>query len=1149
MCDSVYCPTHLHSEFSALDGAGTVEEIAAHIESIGMPGAFVTDHGLVAGWEPFAKAMNKRGLFAGRGMEAYQAEVHRYQRPESYYREITNAETGRTQRRLTHPRDAYHLVLLAQNDVGARNLKILTQAANDPKSDYPFPQPRLDWELLEKYNEGLICTSACMAGLVAKGVKGDDTDALNRYLRIFGDRFYIELHAYRTQEQRDLNEALVSIAQERGIPTLAVSDAHYACQEDYFNHETLLTAQMGPPGTSEGYGWKSPVTGAMRHHPPDLWIMDGSSMASALSYLGEDRVAESMANTLNVMELCRDITPMERKLHLPKFTQADEVAREVPNNRALLLELMEEGLVERYGDENGDLPDEVVERAEFEFRAITEAFGKGERGLEDYFLITWDLINWCHRQGILTGPGRGSAAGSILAYSLGITDIDPIKYNLFFERFWNPGRADGLPDIDNDIPQKFRGEAKEYLARRWGHDHVRDIGTHIRMQPKSAIDKALKPVYGEIEYDRATGRPKNLVVGSEYYAAAERIKKLIETLEDAGKQPEWHDVINDDGAVIAEGIYTALKDELAPYIEEYPELFEAAEWLTGRLASYGVHASAVILSDEPLTGLLPGRLVEDKTAGVKKLVTQIEMKEVEALGFLKLDLLGLRNLDTLMEAVALVPELAGRNPNDIFKRDIDWDDQPDEMYELLDLKMTLGLFQIEDGNAARRIAKDMEARSLEDLGAIVALNRPGPLRSGMVDRYFERRSGEAPVRYQHEILEPILNETYGDFLYQESVLAYFRAIGYTLSEADDMRSILGKKKVKQMHAEHPRYLQRAQDAGISEEQAEVIWNEIVDFSKYSFNKSHAISYGKVLLWTMWMKYHYPTEFILASILTAKGTTKRSLTERVGDYVNEGRRMGVTVLGPDINRSGVITSKVDDDILFGLSTVKGVNETAAEWIIANRPFESFEDLLAKLEAQNKAHLKLPAAERPEKSPKQLCSRGALNALLNAGAFDGLYEGEYWYCEKQDVPQVRDPSKTVKKDVVVQCDKHRRAEFEQELTGIVFQDLYSDILLDNAERVDGCVTVGDVQLAETGERMRCYGVVAEVDKRTLKEGGYNAGEQWARVTVEWNGSRIQAAAWPGVWKANKSHLLKPGVLGLFDIEVKDRGLTLAGGERLT
>lgn len=1146
MCDHPYCATHLHSEHSQLDGAGTVEEIAERVESIGMPGAFVTDHGLVSAWEPFAKAMNKRGLFAGRGMEAYQAEVHRYQRPESYHREITNAETGRTQRRLTHPRDAYHLVLLAQNDVGVRNLKVLTQAANDPKSDYPFPQPRLDWELLEKYNEGIICTSACMAGLVKKGIDNDDTDALNRYLRIFGDRFYLELHAYRTQEQRDVNEALVSIAKERGIPTLAVSDAHYACQSTYPMHEMMLSAAY-PPGSTDGYGWESPVTGEVRHHPPDLWIMDGDSMASALSYLGESVVAESMANTLDVMELCRDTTPMERKLHLPSFTQAEEIKRDVPNSKALLLELMEEGLIERYGDEDGNLPDEVVERAEFEFRAITEAFGKGERGLEDYFLITWDLIDWCYRRGILTGPGRGSAAGSILAYSLGITDIDPIRYDLYFERFWNPGRTDGLPDIDNDIPQKYRNEAKEYLARRWGHDHVRDIGTHIRMQPKSAIDKALKPVYGEIERDRATGRAKGFVVASRYYAAAEAIKKHIETLEDAGKQPEWHDVINEDGAVIAEGIYTALKDELAPFIEEFPELFEAAEWLTGRLSNYGVHASAVILSDEPLTGLLPGRLVEDKSTGTKKLVTQIEMKEVEDLGFLKLDILGLRNLDTLMEAVELVPELAGKNPNDIFKRDIDWDDQPDEMYELLDLKMTMGLFQIEDGNAARRIAKDMEARSLEDLGAIVALNRPGPLRSGMVDRYFDRRSGEAPVVYHHEILEPILNDTYGDFLYQEAVLAYFRAIGYTLSEADDMRSILGKKKVKLMHAEHPRYLQRARDYGLTEAQAETIWNEIVDFSKYSFNKSHAISYGKVLLWTMWMKYHHPTEFILASIHTAKGTTKRSLTERIGDYVNEGRRMGVSVHGPDINRSAVITSKIESDILFGLSTVKGVNEVAAEWIIENRPYENFDDLVDKLETQNKAHLKLPAAQRPAKSPKQLCPRGSVNALLNAGAFDEL-EGEYLLCEKRDVPQVRDPSKTVKKDVTEACDKHRRAQFEQELTGIVFQDLYSDILLDNAERVDGCSTVSDVQLAEVGQRMRCYGVVAEVDRRTLKEGGYNSGESWARITVEWNGSRIQAAAWPGVWKANRAHLLKPGVLGVFDIEVKDRGLTLAGGERL-
>jgi DNA polymerase-3 subunit alpha len=463
---------------------------------------------------------------------------------------------------------------------------------------------------------------------------------------------------------------------------------------------------------------------------------------------------------------------------------------------------------------------------------------------------------------------------------------------------------------------------------------------------------------------------------------------------------------------------------------------------------------------------------------------------------------------------------------------------------MLENKLTLGLFQIEDGHAARRIAKDMEARSLEDLGAIVALNRPGPLRSGMVDRYFLRRADVEPVTYHHEILEDILDETYGDFLYQEAVLAYFRAIGYTLGEADEMRSILGKKKVEKMHAEHPRYIERAMAAGLTEKQAETIWNEIVDFSKYSFNKSHAISYGKVLLWTMWMKFHYPTEFILASIQTVQDKG----VERVGAYVNEGRRMGVNILGPDINHSDVFTSKVDDNILFGLSAVKGVNDTAADWIIANRPYESFDDLISKLDVQNKAHLKMPADTRPAKSPKQLCGRGALNALLNAGAFDALHDGEYLFCEKRDVPQVRDPSKTVKKDVVDACDKQRRAEMEKELTGIVFQDLYSDIIESNAESVADCCTVEDVQLASVGSKVRCYAVVSEVNRRRLKEGGYNGGETFAQASLGWGGATLQAVAWPGTLKKYQ-HLLKPGVLGVFDIEVKDRGLTLLGGSRLT
>ncbi len=1513
-----------------------------------MRGAAITDHGLVAGWEPFAKAMQERGLIAVRGIEAYQAKVHRAKRPDPIKREVVSKKTGRKSTRLHHPNDAFHVVLLAQNDTGQRNLKILSQLANDPKVDYRIDRPRLDWELLEQYNEGVICTSACMGGLVSDGIKSDDLTALNRYLQIFGDRFFIELHAYRTQEQHEVNEALMAIAQERGIPMLAVSDAHFACQEDYLNHEALLTAQMGPPGASEGYGWKSPATGQMRHHPPDLWIMDNQSMYNHLSYLGDRVVHEAMANTVDLLESCRNVTPVERKLHLPRFVQAEEVKRDVSNSKELLLELMEEGLVERYGE---DLPDEVVDRATFEFKAITEAFGKGERGLEDYFLITWDLINWCDRQGILTGPGRGSAAGSVLAYALGITDVDPIRYGLYFERFWNPGRTDGLPDIDNDVPQKYRGVVKDYLSRRWGYDNVRDIGTHVRMGPKAAIDRALKPTYGTIEYDNATGRPKTIVVDSGYYAAAEVIKKHIETLEDAGKQPEWQDEYNDEGELIREGIYTALSEELKPFIAEYPELFETAEWLTGRISTYGVHASAVILSDEPLTGLMASRLAEDKDEGVRKLVTQIDMHEVEANGFLKLDILGLRNLDTLMETLALTEEHAGKNPNDVLKREVDWDNLPDEMWNLLTDKLTLGLFQIEDGHAARKIAKEMHAKSLEDLGAIVALNRPGPLRSGMVDHYFTRRAGEEPIVYQHEILEDISDATYGMFCiagsslitdaesgrrhkiadlgsqigmlvhggtengpqigrvvgwfpqgvkkvvsvktsdgsaitmtpdhkvltetgwkaiadvgvggfvaapkemslsapdapasddhllilayligdgsfgksgctffskdeilvqafcdavcrsfprlnchkslgirdvvrvsprlsrtgekgnglnllvrecglwevksrdkfvpsfvfsqpreqiqkfvaylwdtdggfapctasyktisrglavdlrdlllrigitssiyestyesashglttayqvtvsdplfltevvpfmknrgradvgfspsknqakstvdrciahrllsetgltkrsiereygygragwtrtsrvsekalgravvgisgiseltshrwvevlsieeageeevfdisvegphsfvadgllvhncYQEQVIAYFRKIGYSLGEADDMRSILGKKKVKKMHAEHPRYMERAVSAGMTEKQAETIWQEIIDFSKYSFNLAHAISYGKVLLWTMWAKYHHPVEFILASIRTVKSKGKKTATERIGEYVNEGKRMGVSILGPDINVSEAFTSKVGDDIYFGLSSVKGVNETAADWIVANRPFTSFDDLIEKLDAQNKAYSKLPSDERPEKSPKQLCGRGALNNLLNAGAFDALHE-EYLYCEKRDVPQKRDPSKTTKRDVVDVCTQRERATMEEELTGIVFQDLYSGILEDNIDKIDGCLTVDEVGQCEVGEKVRCYGIVSDVDRRRLKEGGYNGGKEYSLVSINWNGANCRAAAWPGVHSTLKGFLLKKGTLGVFDIEVKERGLNLLGGERLS
>lgn len=814
------CPIHNHSEYSALDGLSTVEEIAARVGQLGMCSCALTDHGLVAGHKPFFEAMTASGIKPILGLEGYQAAVSRKVKPEPV--EYVNKD-GKTKTKI--PRDAAHVILLAKNNEGLRNLNILSDEAN--RTGYYYA-PRMDWELLEKHREGLICTSACLGGLVSKGIQSGDLSSLDRYREIFREDFFLEIHTYAAAKQREVNLELVRLAQELSIPLVYANDAHYACEEDYFTHEMILCMQMAndyhapknlsPDGeVDEDHSHD----GAANHfHPPSLYIMGESEVRESLAYLPVRCVDEAIANSDLIASKC-SVTLPEVRMHMPVFRIPEHETVEFPeDNQLALLEIMERGLEERFPEST----DEVQERAEYEYETLT-GVDLGGATLGDYFLINRDWIRWANDEGILTGSARGSAGGSLLAYALGITHIDPIKYGLQFERFWNPGRTKGFPDIDTDVEQGKRGLIKHYLIDKYGADKVLSIGTHIRHQPKSAIESAARAWFGREAMD---------------WDIVDAIKAIIETQVDAGKQPSWEQLW---GSEIAEDLqrYKDLN-------RDWRAVFEVAERLTGRLKNYGIHASAVVVSDCPLPEVMPCRsATPPKGEKERQLVTQIDMHEVEANGFLKLDLLGLRNLDTL----AKTAELMGQPKFDWWS--VDYDSQiPDEGWQLVEDGYTLGLFQIEDGRAAKDIAKRMRPRSVEDLAAIVALNRPGPLRSGMVDRFLARRNGEEPAIYKHELLEDILKPTYGDFLYQEQIIAYFRAIGYSLGEADHIRKILGKKLVEKMQEEHPRYMERAVKF-MSAELAQEIWDEIIDFSKYSFNKAHSVGYGLILGATIYAK--------------------------------------------------------------------------------------------------------------------------------------------------------------------------------------------------------------------------------------------------------------------------------------------------------
>ena len=1039
-------PIHNHSEYSALDGFSTVSEIANRVEAIGSPGAFITDHGVIAGWRPFSKAMESRGLIPGFGIEAYQAATHREARPESKKKS----------------RDQHHLVLLAKNSAGVENIMRINDEAN--RTGFYFV-PRVDWEILQKYREGVVVTSACLSGLVAKGINNDDKSDLYKYLDIFGSDFYIELHTYDDPYQREINKELVNIANEHGIPLVYANDAHYSCASDYPHHEVMLCMQTG-----------AKITDSNRmSHPQCLYIMDQSEVVKSFDYLSSSSIEEAIINSHAILEMCRNARLPEPRMHLPVYVPREATLDK--SNDHTIIRLVEEGLEARYSD----ITAEIEQRAEYELETIISA------GLADYFLITADFCKWADDNGIQRGPGRGSVGGSLVAYVLGITDVDPIKYNLYFERFYNAGRDEGLPDIDIDFEPERRSEIDDYLRFRYGSNNVIPIGNHIRMKPKMTIDRVSK----------ALGVP---------YGDAEAIKKIIDIIPDiniiSADQIGWEPSPDVKIAVLED---PEAAEKLQPYIDRYPELFEHAKAIGGRLVTYGVHASAIIISDVDVRGVLPTmlRTSDDGSKGKKVLATQVEMREVEACGFPKFDRLGLRNLSTLKSVINLTG-------GDWSYKDIDWEQLPEDFWQLIESGLTLGLFQVEDG-MAKKIGKDLKPRSIEDLAAIVALNRPGPLRSGVVERFIARRRGDQVVSYQHPILESILSETYGDFLYQEQVIAYFREIGYDMKEADGIRKMLGKKLVVEMENEYPRYLERASDF-MPEDTAKYIWDLIVDFSKYSFNKSHAVAYAIILARTMYAKWKYPVEFIMSSIQTNSAD--------VGMYIREASRMGIKINTPEINNSDVEISQKDGEIWFGLKNIKWIGEEAARWVVDNRPFANCEHFRTKHAELQKEWEK----NKKGKSPRQLLRSSQIDTLIEAGAFDRTDPREY--------------------------DLMEEAERQKELFGFAIIDPNSDTINKNREMFDALPSYDELD-SMFDSIVKIPGVITEVKEIRTKTGA-----DMGRVKVEWDGKETEfavfgASQWnnENKWAEYKTWLLKPMTLGVFTVKTGERGLILQNGEKIS
>ncbi len=851
---------HCHTEYSVLDGQCRIKEILEKCREFDMKSCAITDHGVLFGALEFYKAAKKMGVKPIIGCELYVAKAGRH---------------DRTQR---GEENYFHFLTLCENETGYFNLCKLSSLGYLEGFYY---RPRVDDELLAKYSEGLIATTSCLAGevphLILAGKRDQANAALLKYVEIFGkDNFLVELMDHGMPDQHTVNPILAEMAEHHGLTLIATNDVHYVNKEDSEPHDALLCIQTNAQIDQEN---------RFRFPTDQVYFRSPDEMRELFA-----KWPEAVSNTEKIAERCNVEIPLGRHL-IPNY--------QPPAGRdklEFMRELVDAGLKDRFGKKPKK---EVVDRAEFEMGVIQQM------GFTDYFLVVWDLIAYARQQGIPVGPGRGSGAGSLVAYALKITNIDPIRYGLLFERFLNPERV-SMPDFDIDFCYVRREEMIEYTRRTYGRDNVCQIVTFGRMLARNVVRNV----------GRVMGMP---------YPDVDRIAKLIPealgiTLDDAyEREPQLKELVKHDAQIA--------------------KLWRLAKRLEGTVGNCGTHAAGVVICDSPVMD----HVALYQAAGTTTVATQVEMKGCEDIGLLKMDFLGLRTLTVVHETVRLVREARG------IEIDIDAIEPNDEKaYELLRSGRTTGVFQLESPGM-RDLAKRIGLQSLEEVCALVALYRPGPME--FIDTYIRGKFHPDSVKYDHPLLEPILRETYGVAVYQEQVMQIVQAVaGFTLGHADVLRRAMGKKIASLMAEQRDTFVEGCKKANnIGEKLATQLFDKIETFAGYGFNKSHSMAYAYVAYQTAFLKANYPAEFMAALLTSESGNL-----DKVAKYVDECGRMDLAVSPPDVNRSSVHFTVDGNRILFGLFAVKNVGVLPAKAIVAERmangPFEDIFDFCARLDAK-------------------------------------------------------------------------------------------------------------------------------------------------------------------------------------------------------
>jgi DNA polymerase-3 subunit alpha len=1040
---------HTHSEYSLLDGASRLEELCAKAAALGMPAIALTDHGAMFGALDFYEAARKHNVKPIIGVEAYVAPRSRFDR---------NPGEGEEKYR--------HLTLLARNEEGYRNLLRLV---TDAHLEGFYHRPRIDKELLAERSAGLIGLSGCLASETARLLLAGQLDrareAMGTFREIFGpDGFYLELQDHGLAEQKQVNPLLVSFSKSLDIPLVATNDIHYTEREHARPHDVLLCIQQQKVQTD---------TNRLKFDTDEFYLKPAEEMRQVFAQLPEACDATlAIADAVELLPtLEKALVQKKPDLRLPRFSPPSGKDKD-----AYLRELVSQGAVDRYGAVTAN----ITERIDNELSVIISM------GFAGYFLIVWDLIRFARDHGIRVGPGRGSAAGSVVSYCLRITDLDPLRYGLIFERFLNPERKQ-MPDIDMDFDERRRDEVIRYVADKYGSDHVAQIITFQTIKGKQGIRDAARVLSFPAAFgDRLCKMYPPAVLGREY-----PIQKALEL------SPELHDAYENE--------------------PEAKEVIETARALEGLRREDSVHAAGVVIGDRPLVEYIPLKLSKDSRDDVRRVVTQFDMHGVEKLGLLKMDFLGLRNLSVIDDTVRLLRDRG-------VELDIDHvplDDAPS--YQMIRDGQTTGVFQLE-GGGMRSLIKSLAPDRFEDLMALVALYRPGPLGQGMHIEYAERKHGRRPVEYPHETLQDILESTYGIIVYQEQVMQIaVRMAGYSMGQADLLRKAMGKKIREILMPHRETFVRGAVERGYPTRKAEEIFDLIVPFADYGFNASHACAYAYVAYQTAYLKAHHPIEYMSALL-----TSVRDDKDKKPFYLNAARLMGIQVLPPDVNESHMYFTPSNGDIRYGLAAVRNVGSGAVQQIVEARrdgPFTSFTDFCRRVEPS-------------------VLNKKCLESLILAGAFDSLQYKRRALFENSDkvtTPVLADrraeavgqesffggdnaPALEIDEGVIhgQEFDQKELLRWEKEMLGQYVTDHPLLPIKDQlAAQTD--LEISELPTQGDGDVVRVAGIVAAIGRRFTKRG-----EQYAILRLEDLTGGVSVVAFPSVFDKSAGLVVQDQIL---------------------